>query len=162
MSPKIYPSGATLDLLRKKWNRRPRRLLVRQAPPPVVPRAEAPAGLRQPRAAVPLIRTVSRCTRTNLSASESGGETTAPQTLTHSIKHLTNLEAPGVRRLQRRFSVRQFRVASAALALSALLLTSCRTTLTLPPVNLSEPGWTLRQGQALWRSKRDAPEIAGE
>jgi hypothetical protein len=39
---------------------------------------------------------------------------------------------------------------------------SCRTIAPLPAVNLSEPGWTLRQGQALWRTKRDAPEIAGE
>ncbi len=38
----------------------------------------------------------------------------------------------------------------------------CRTAPSLPPANLSEPGWQLRQGQALWRSKRDAPEIAGE
>ncbi len=39
---------------------------------------------------------------------------------------------------------------------------SCRTVAPLPAVNLTEPGWTLRQGQALWRSRRDAPEIAGE
>jgi hypothetical protein len=55
-----------------------------------------------------------------------------------------------------------FQFSKAALALSALLFTSCGTTMSLPPVNLSEPGWTLRQGQALWRSHRDAPEIAGE
>ncbi|HMC26994.1 MAG TPA: hypothetical protein VKM56_04275 [Verrucomicrobiae bacterium] len=38
----------------------------------------------------------------------------------------------------------------------------CRTGPSLPPVNLSKPGWQLRQGQALWRSKKKAPEIAGE
>jgi len=38
----------------------------------------------------------------------------------------------------------------------------CRTGPPLPPVNVSQPGWELRQGQALWRSKKDAPEIAGE
>jgi hypothetical protein len=44
----------------------------------------------------------------------------------------------------------------------ALLLCSCRTTPDLPPVNLSEPGWTQRQGQAVWRRERDKPEFAGE
>ena len=38
----------------------------------------------------------------------------------------------------------------------------CRTASPLPPVNLSEPGWRLQQGQAVWRSARNAPEIAGE
>jgi hypothetical protein len=38
----------------------------------------------------------------------------------------------------------------------------CRTVATLPPVNLKEPGWTVQQGQAVWRTKQDAPEIAGE
>ena len=49
-----------------------------------------------------------------------------------------------------------------AALLLALLAASCRTIPPLPPVNLAEPGWTLQQGQALWRSQRDAPEIAGE
>src|ERR1043166_4713848 len=39
---------------------------------------------------------------------------------------------------------------------------ACRTVLPLPPANLSQPGWTVRQGQAIWRSARKAPEIAGE
>src|SRR5688572_21968688 len=51
---------------------------------------------------------------------------------------------------------------AAALLLLAWIFTSCRTIPPLPPVNLSEQGWTLHQGQALWRTKRDAPEIAGE
>lgn len=38
----------------------------------------------------------------------------------------------------------------------------CRTVSTLPPVNLNEPGWTVQQGQAVWKTKQDAPEIAGE
>jgi hypothetical protein len=50
----------------------------------------------------------------------------------------------------------------AALSLAAVFGSSCRTFPDLPPVNLSEPGWTLHQGQAVWRSKRDTPEIAGE
>src|SRR5262245_9987514 len=40
--------------------------------------------------------------------------------------------------------------------------TACRTLPPLPPVNLSEPGWTVRQGQAVWKSGREMPEIAGE
>src|SRR5947209_13050077 len=32
----------------------------------------------------------------------------------------------------------------------------------LPPVNLQEPGWIVREGQAVWRTKRGAQEIAGE
>jgi len=41
-------------------------------------------------------------------------------------------------------------------------LAGCQTIPALPPVNLSEPGWTIHEGQAVWRSKKDAPEIAGE
>lgn len=43
-----------------------------------------------------------------------------------------------------------------------LLLVSCRTLPDLPEVNLSEPGWTMKQGQAVWRRDRNSPEIAGE
>ena len=32
----------------------------------------------------------------------------------------------------------------------------------MPPVNLSESGWTTHQGQAVWRAKKEAPEIAGD
>jgi hypothetical protein len=31
-----------------------------------------------------------------------------------------------------------------------------------PPVDLSAPGWTVRQGQALWQPDHDKPEIAGD
>ncbi len=53
------------------------------------------------------------------------------------------------------------------LCLSVLLvlfcLAGCRSApAPLPAINLSEPGWKLREGQALWRSAKDAPEIAGE
>ena len=40
--------------------------------------------------------------------------------------------------------------------------TGCRTLSPLPPANLNEPGWTVRQGQAVWRSGSKMPEIAGE
>jgi len=35
-------------------------------------------------------------------------------------------------------------------------------TLPLPPVNIAEAGWNLRQGQAIWRPTRNKPEIVGE
>ncbi len=38
----------------------------------------------------------------------------------------------------------------------------CRTVPPLPPVNLQEPGWTVREGQAVWQMKRGAPELAGD
>jgi hypothetical protein len=47
-------------------------------------------------------------------------------------------------------------------ALGLLLLPGCATLPALPPADLSEPGWTVRSGQALWKAQRDAPEIAGD
>ena len=41
-------------------------------------------------------------------------------------------------------------------------LTACRTAQPLRPLNLAEAGWSTRQGQAVWRSKKEAPEISGE
>src|SRR5262245_37421976 len=38
----------------------------------------------------------------------------------------------------------------------------CRTAPPLAPVNLKEPGWTMHEGQAVWRPNRAAPEMAGE
>lgn len=45
--------------------------------------------------------------------------------------------------------------------LCLLLLGACSTA-PLPEANLAEPGWNVRQGQAVWRAKKDAAEIAGE
>lgn len=42
-----------------------------------------------------------------------------------------------------------------------VFICGCHTT-PLPPANLSEPGWKLREGQAVWRPKNTLPEIAGE
>jgi hypothetical protein len=44
----------------------------------------------------------------------------------------------------------------------AFFLTACRTPSGMPAVNLAEPGWALRQGQAVWRSGTGKPDIAGE
>ncbi|HEX4266174.1 MAG TPA: hypothetical protein VH597_17690 [Verrucomicrobiae bacterium] len=46
--------------------------------------------------------------------------------------------------------------------LLSMVLGGCLTGPPLPKVNLSEPGWNIRQGQAVWRTKKDAPDIAGE
>ena len=46
--------------------------------------------------------------------------------------------------------------------LAFFFLAGCRTATPLPPVNVQEPGWNVQQGQAVWRSRRSAPEIAGE
>jgi hypothetical protein len=43
-----------------------------------------------------------------------------------------------------------------------ICLLGCRTVPSLPAVNLSESGWSMRQGQVVWSAKRGAPEIAGE
>jgi hypothetical protein len=55
--------------------------------------------------------------------------------------------------------LRLLRVFTAMLLINGVL--GCRT-VAMPPVNLAEPGWKLREGQAVWRSGKSAPEIAGE
>jgi len=42
------------------------------------------------------------------------------------------------------------------------MLLGCQTAPSLPPADLQAPGWEIRQGQALWKPKRDADGIAGE
>jgi len=49
-----------------------------------------------------------------------------------------------------------------AILFSVLFLCSCHSIAPLPPVNLSEPGWKLQQGQVVWTPKRNAPEIVGD
>jgi hypothetical protein len=41
-------------------------------------------------------------------------------------------------------------------------LTACRTAAPLPKIDFSEQGWTVHQGQALWRTGARSPEIAGD
>jgi hypothetical protein len=41
-------------------------------------------------------------------------------------------------------------------------LSGCLTGPPLPKANLSEPGWTIRQGQAVWQPQRKGEGIAGE
>lgn len=48
------------------------------------------------------------------------------------------------------------------LLLPVLLGTGCRSTRQLPPLDVSSPGWTFQQGQALWKPSKTKPELAGE
>jgi len=41
-------------------------------------------------------------------------------------------------------------------------LAGCATVGPMPKVNLQEPGWTVRQGQAVWRLEHGSREIAGD
>jgi hypothetical protein len=43
-----------------------------------------------------------------------------------------------------------------------LFCCGCSTLPPLPAADLNEPGWQVRQGQAVWKPRPDAPEIAGD
>jgi hypothetical protein len=62
------------------------------------------------------------------------------------------------------FFKRASRTGAVMAAGMALLLATagCRTLGPLPAVNLKEPGWTVREGQAVWKRPHGGPEIAGE
>jgi hypothetical protein len=49
-----------------------------------------------------------------------------------------------------------------ALLTAVVFSLGCRNVPLLKPLDLSEPGWTLRQGQALWIPRDGAGELAGE
>lgn len=44
---------------------------------------------------------------------------------------------------------------------AVVMLAGCRTT-PMRPVDLKEPGWTVHEGQAVWKRDRNATELAGE
>ena len=48
------------------------------------------------------------------------------------------------------------------LLILSLAFTACQSLSHLPAVDLKQPGWTVREGQAVWTRQRGAPEIAGE
>ena len=48
------------------------------------------------------------------------------------------------------------------LLLLLALVSACRTPSSWPALNLAEPGWRVRQGQAVWRAGMSEPELAGE
>lgn len=51
---------------------------------------------------------------------------------------------------------------SLAGAIAGLALTGCQTIAPLPPVDLAQPGWTVRTGQAVWRPHAGAAGLAGD
>ena len=50
----------------------------------------------------------------------------------------------------------------AMLFLLAVLVAGCRTAPPLPPADFSAPGWSVQQGQAVWKPNSRRPELAGE
>jgi hypothetical protein len=42
------------------------------------------------------------------------------------------------------------------------VLAGCRSLPPQPPMDLSEPGWTIRQGQAVWKTRRGGEGVAGD
>jgi len=48
------------------------------------------------------------------------------------------------------------------LGASLLVLAGCRTFPPQPAANFSDPGWHVQQGQAVWKARAAAPEIAGD
>lgn len=45
---------------------------------------------------------------------------------------------------------------------AAALWAGCATGPAMKPVDLTEPGWAMREAQAVWKPNRKAPEIGGE
>lgn len=43
-----------------------------------------------------------------------------------------------------------------------LLVAGCRIVQEFPAVDVSQPGWQVRQGQAVWRPDAKGPELSGE
>jgi hypothetical protein len=42
------------------------------------------------------------------------------------------------------------------------LCAGCGASVRLPPLDLHQPGWTTRQGQAVWQPPRHRPEMVGD
>ncbi len=61
-----------------------------------------------------------------------------------------------------RWSLLQTVGIAATTLLAASLSSGCRLLPPLPSVDLKEPGWSVKQGQAVWRFAKNKPEIAGE
>src|SRR5258706_8011058 len=61
-----------------------------------------------------------------------------------------------------RWSLLQTVGIAATTLLAASLSSGCRLLPLLQSVDLKEPGWSVKQGQAVWRFAKNKPEIAGE
>jgi hypothetical protein len=51
---------------------------------------------------------------------------------------------------------------AAIAAIVALLVVACETIPPIQPVDLSQPGWHVRQGQGVWKPSKEQPELAGD
>ena len=60
------------------------------------------------------------------------------------------------------FPARQFFELAVLSVIAAALTTGCLDTRPLGRVNLSEPGWQVKEGQGVWKMKKTSPELAGE
>jgi len=49
-----------------------------------------------------------------------------------------------------------------AFALTLWLTTGCRSRPPIPPADLAAPGWSVYQGQAVWKPNQSRPELAGD
>src|SRR5215471_10362523 len=58
------------------------------------------------------------------------------------------------------FRAMMFKIFSLALLFLALI--GCQTVPPLPPANLSDSGWKIQEGQAVWTSHRGEAGIAGD
>ena len=56
----------------------------------------------------------------------------------------------------------RFALRALAELLVLMSLCACQTIGTISPIDLAEPGWRVRQGQAVWRVPGKGPELAGE
>jgi hypothetical protein len=61
-----------------------------------------------------------------------------------------------------RSSTRVITLALALAAAGALVTSGCRTAPPMPRAETSQPGWTLQEGQAVWRKSAISTDIAGD
>jgi hypothetical protein len=67
--------------------------------------------------------------------------------------------------LKRLIEIGAFRVCRPIFILFVLVLilcAGCRTANPLPAADFSAPGWRVQQGQAVWKSSQNNPELAGD
>jgi len=54
------------------------------------------------------------------------------------------------------------RITSVLAALLPAFCSGCHTAAPLPPADFSAPGWSVQQGQAVWKPSAGRPELAGD
>ena len=66
---------------------------------------------------------------------------------------------PVIQGIRSRFTLKTFTLSLLSLL---LLICGCRTRDLFPAADFQSPGWTSRQGQAVWKPTRTRPALAGE